>query len=329
MSAEKSGGRPRVAVFIPTRDRHVLLGETLRSVLAQTRQPDVIFVSDNAPREPAESLVSQVGEGRCRYVRHDLLKTMEEHWLWGLTAVEADFLCYLSDDDLWRPRHLETLLAAAARIPDRGLYGAACLPGAGARIPFSGDLMAPIWICDALGGSAEEIPANRYAAVSLMGTPFASCAVMLNLAHLSSVAPRASGCAVSLDAWLWAQFGAAHGAVFVPEVTSIYRVHGENAMRRFSRAAYAENNSRYLENMERLCRDRGIDLVSELQKLSASTSDATLSFFAQNLLRMYGWKRGGSLLRILARDRGERWRREQIRACVMRSAMRLLDRFLV
>lgn len=319
---------PRIGVFIPTRDRPELLAETLRSVLAQTRPADDILVSDNAPKTPCERVVAEAGGGRCRYVHHAKLLGMEEHWLWGIQAVATDFWCFLSDDDLWRPRHLEHLLAAVRALPGRGIYGAASLAGAGARMPFAGDLMAPIWTCDALGGTPEDVTPGLFVAASLIGPPFASCATMLNLTKAPVVRPEPSETAISLDAWLWAQFAAAHGAVSLPEITSIYRVHGDNTIRRFSRAAYAANNARHLANLERLCQAHGIDLAEALRQLPDRTSEASLTFFAQNLLRMHGAKRGGELLGQLAKGRNETWRRAQRRLRLARIASFAVERFL-
>lgn len=72
------------AVVVGLRERLALLGEALASIDAQTRQPDDLVVGID---------YSRVGE------------------VWNqnrlLQAVDADWLGFLHDDDLWYPTHLE------------------------------------------------------------------------------------------------------------------------------------------------------------------------------------------------------------------------------
>jgi O-antigen biosynthesis protein len=117
---------PLVSVAIPTRDRPELLAErTLPSVLAQTHDNlEVIVVGDHAGPEVAEAVAS-VGDPRVRYAnltqRHLASEDPRRHWLVasGMARNEAfrmargDWLVAFDDDDVMRPRMVETLLAAA------------------------------------------------------------------------------------------------------------------------------------------------------------------------------------------------------------------------
>ena len=107
----------RVAVLIPTHDHATLLRLSVGSVLAQTvKDVDIHLIGDgvsDAARPVIAELVAAHGVHFHDHVksartgepyRHELLRTLS-----------ATFIAYLSDDDLWLPNHLETMLALLER----------------------------------------------------------------------------------------------------------------------------------------------------------------------------------------------------------------------
>jgi hypothetical protein len=129
-----------VTVLIPTYEHDGTLEISAASALAQTeRDLEVLIVGDGATaavRAAGERLVSldsrvkfllfPKGERHGEANRHEALKN-----------ATGSVVCYLSDDDLWLPDHLETILSI---IPENGLahtYPTAVLSN-GASVPFKG-----------------------------------------------------------------------------------------------------------------------------------------------------------------------------------------------
>jgi hypothetical protein len=101
-------------VLVPTHDHGPTLRRSIATALEQTvSNLEVLVVGDGAPdvtRELMEELTS--ADPRVRFfdnpkgARHG-----EEHRHAALSEARGEIVCYLSDDDLWLPEHVETLQA--------------------------------------------------------------------------------------------------------------------------------------------------------------------------------------------------------------------------
>lgn len=103
---------PRATVLIPTHDHGLTLRYAVASALAQTvADLEVFVVGDGAPEE-TRALVTELekDDDRVRYFdnpkgpRHG-----EIHRHAALSEASGAIVCYLSDDDLWLPEHVERL----------------------------------------------------------------------------------------------------------------------------------------------------------------------------------------------------------------------------
>lgn len=117
---------PLVSVVIPTYNNFQALGErSLPSVLAQTYANfEVIVVGDQAPPETAAT-IERLGDERIKF--HNLERrgpySEDLHKLWlvggtppyntGVRLARGRWIAYLSDDDSFRPEHLERLVRYA------------------------------------------------------------------------------------------------------------------------------------------------------------------------------------------------------------------------
>jgi len=109
----------RVAVLIPTHDHGAMIQHAIASAFDQTVPvAEVLVVGDGVPAETA-SLLEQLaaGEPRLRFFlfekgpRHG---EIHRHHVLSREA-SADVVCYLSDDDIWFPDHVETMLGVLQR----------------------------------------------------------------------------------------------------------------------------------------------------------------------------------------------------------------------
>ncbi|HHO68900.1 MAG TPA: glycosyltransferase, partial [Gammaproteobacteria bacterium] len=101
-----------VSVIIPTKDRPELLQYAIESVQQQDYDNwEIVVVNDGG--EDVGALVRDLDDsGRCRYLRHPHSRGLPSARNTGIRFSRGDVLCYLDDDDTFRPGHLRTVVAA-------------------------------------------------------------------------------------------------------------------------------------------------------------------------------------------------------------------------
>ena len=278
---------PSIGVIIPTRNRPDYLRVSLGSVLAQTYPADEILVSDNNSIPPAGDISRHLSAGRVHYHYHNELLPLEEHWHLALRHIQSDYACFLSDDDIWLPNHLAIFRKAYEKHPDYPLYGTAAITCASETAPLQGgDIVAPIWNGNLMTREAAIITREAACATFLAGTPFASCAVMVHRRILERMSLEMSGCAMSLDTWLWLQFALQGDSVYIPEITSLYRLHAGQVVKSTSRSEWRQNRRRYGMISSARIEKSNIDLCKGIEWLSQNTSANSFNFYLYNLVRV-------------------------------------------
>jgi len=117
---------PRATVLIPTFDHGETLLYSVRSALRQTISDIEIFIVGDGVPSPARLFVEELiaEDPRVRFFANDKgPRHGEIHRAKALREASGDIVCYLSDDDLWLPGHVESMLELLA---DADL--AHCLP---------------------------------------------------------------------------------------------------------------------------------------------------------------------------------------------------------
>lgn len=119
-----------VAVVVPTYNRAHLVGQTIGSVLNQTRAPDAIIVVDDGSTDGTADIIGAFGR-RVRYIKQKnagkatALNT-------AMSEIRAEYVWTIDDDDVALPDALETHLDFLAAHPDLDF-------SYGAHYEFSGD----------------------------------------------------------------------------------------------------------------------------------------------------------------------------------------------
>jgi glycosyltransferase involved in cell wall biosynthesis len=105
---------PEISVVIPTIGRWALLRHTLAAALAQEAVTHEVVVVHDGRGDDAISELEAVGDPRLRVVRTGGGLGAPAARNHGLAHVEAPWVSFLDDDDLWSPRKLRAQLDAAA-----------------------------------------------------------------------------------------------------------------------------------------------------------------------------------------------------------------------
>lgn len=118
----------RFSVGIPTKNQADFIRQTLDSLLAQTRLPDEIVVSDHQSTDETPAILAAYAAqhpGLIRIVHPPAGCGVSEQWNFTLSSLTGDWLTLFSSDDIAHPNFCEVLLRGAARRDDAVLVRAA------------------------------------------------------------------------------------------------------------------------------------------------------------------------------------------------------------
>ena len=102
---------PRVSVIIPTYNRSNVLRQAIANVLRQSYADYELLVVGDGCTDDSAAVVAGFADLRVRWINlpansgHQSAPNNE-----GLRQARGDLIAYLGHDDLWLPRHLETLV---------------------------------------------------------------------------------------------------------------------------------------------------------------------------------------------------------------------------
>ena len=108
-----------VSVVVPTYNGGNYLEQTLRGVLGQTHRPIEIIVVDDGSSDNTVD-VAQATAPNARIIRQTNARVSAARNA-GLAAAVGDFVCFLDQDDVWHPQHIEKQLARFQAYPELGV----------------------------------------------------------------------------------------------------------------------------------------------------------------------------------------------------------------
>ena len=117
---------PKITVIIPARERCDVLGETLKTVLAQTTSTSKSSFSDNHSADHTRDVVGQFNDSRLRYVNPGRRLNMSHHWEFALTHVDSGWLTILGDDDGLLPGALTKVSSMLRDNPVEAIRSRVC-----------------------------------------------------------------------------------------------------------------------------------------------------------------------------------------------------------
>lgn len=97
---------PTVSVVVPTHNRADLIGDTLRSVLAQTFPDFEVVVVDNGSTDGTDRVVAVLKDPRIRYYWQQDSGLPANSRNVGIRMARGRYIAFLDSDDLWLPGKL-------------------------------------------------------------------------------------------------------------------------------------------------------------------------------------------------------------------------------
>ena len=190
-----SAARPVAAILVPTHDHAATLDLAVRSALDQTvAEIEVVVIGDGAGEDTREVVAGLAREDpRVRFL--DFAKGPNHGEVHRGTAVEesdAEIVCYLCDDDLLLPDHVESMAALLADA-DLAQSQNGFLDPDGVWHPYFSNLASPGW--------RERLMRPDRNSVSLTGTAHTTAAYR-RLPHGWRTTPPGR----EPDHYMWQQF---------------------------------------------------------------------------------------------------------------------------
>ena len=150
----------RATVLIPTHEHGGLLRLAAASALVQTVRDLEVFIVLDGPDLETKKAADEVARADSRvrlFPNEKGERNGEAHRHVALREARGRIVCYLSDDDLWFPDHVEYLEHLLEDADFAHSLTVVALPEGGFHIPYLGDLADP-WYRDWLVGPHNFIP---------------------------------------------------------------------------------------------------------------------------------------------------------------------------
>lgn len=210
--------RPLVSVNTCTYNSARYVGETLRSVFAQTMQDFEIVIVDDGSTDGTPELIEQLADPRIKLVRQQHI-TLRFARAIALAHSDGEYLAFLDSDDLWHPDKLERQVSVARRGRETELiFGDADLIDASSqRLGRFSDQFAY--------GEMDFAGTNGYFELLQRGnfiaspTPFIATAAVRDAGGFNLSYRHVN------DFELWLRLARRHRLLYMSDALALYRVH--------------------------------------------------------------------------------------------------------
>ncbi|MCF2661521.1 glycosyltransferase family 2 protein [Pseudoflavonifractor phocaeensis] len=96
-----------VSIITPSYNTAAYIGDTIRSVLAQTYQEWEMIIVDDCSTDNTEAVVASFGDSRIRYLKNAKNSGAAVSRNYALREARGKWIAFLDSDDLWEPEKLE------------------------------------------------------------------------------------------------------------------------------------------------------------------------------------------------------------------------------
>jgi glycosyltransferase involved in cell wall biosynthesis len=123
MTVINKNSLPAISVAIATFNRAALVERAIESALTQSRPPVEVIISDDASSDDTLHVVARMAsvDRRVKLLRQENNSGGVGNWNRVLEATHGDLIAWCSDDDCYRPGHLDASAAYLAAHPEVAL----------------------------------------------------------------------------------------------------------------------------------------------------------------------------------------------------------------
>jgi glycosyltransferase involved in cell wall biosynthesis len=168
---------PLISVVLPTYNGARHLEETIRSCLDQTWSNLELIIVDDSSTDRTPAIIQRLaaGDERVRPFRHDTNRKLPAALNSGFAQAQGGYCTWISDDNLYRPQALETLVtflkknedvdviySGYSRIDEAGLPFSPGLMFAPEYLGYRGNVISPCFlfrrnVYEGVNGYAEDL----------------------------------------------------------------------------------------------------------------------------------------------------------------------------
>lgn len=210
-----------VAVLMSTYNGETYLREQINSILEQTFSDFVLYIRDDGSSDGTRDVIGSYTDPRIRVLSGENLGPAGSFFALLRQALDADYVFFSDQDDIWYPHKLEKMLEIIkpyGETPTMVFSDFAMIDSDGVQTDASYTRHA----------SLQVAPGNVPLA-KVIAQPYAfGCASVINRALAKLVAyPPAS---IEMhDCWICQSAAAVGNLVYMPEQTIAHRFHSSNA----------------------------------------------------------------------------------------------------
>ena len=235
---------PLVSVVIPTFNRERLIGEAVRSVLAQSYPELEVIVVDDGSTDGTAQVLEALGDPRLRFVRqpNQGRSSARNH---ALAMAGGRYVAFLDSDDLYLPGKIALQVDYLESHPDVGMVytSAYCIDEAGNRLAHRYDASVAGWIY-------RDIAFFLPVTVTLP-------TVMVRREVLDRVGTFDEAMERFEDTDMWRRIAKRYQVAALPAFTCLLRTHGGNELAAQDPVQIAEALAYYARKIQREDRDMG------------------------------------------------------------------------
>lgn len=214
---------PPVTVAIPCFNGERYLGESLRSVLAQTHRALEIVVFDDGSSDRSVEVAKGFGDPRITVRRNPARLGIGANWNQGLRYGAGPYVIIHHQDDLMAPDSIERKIAFMEAHPRAGFVFSRVevIDGEGKRLQEQGH-----WFSNNLFNGDHLFESRPFFMTLLLGTNIICCpSVLMRREAALAVGGFDEKMPFSLDWEMWLRMAAAYPVGYCDAVTTAYRYH--------------------------------------------------------------------------------------------------------
>ena len=211
-----------ISVVIPLYNNECEVTRAVRSVLAQTCEPEEILIVDDGSTDNSAGIAAQIQDARIRLIRQPNAGVSSARNT-GVNNATYGIIAFLDADDEWKPEFLETIQTLVDSHPACSVFGTSyvyCEKSGLVRSPILRKVIAGDWAGELTG---------YFRIASSSDPPLWSSAVAVRKEALLSIGGFPVGIRSGEDLLTWARLASRYRIAYSTRPCSVFHLRGEIA----------------------------------------------------------------------------------------------------